>query len=88
VIQAEEKQLIARIQNGDHAALKVLFTHYHTLLCRLASALLKDPEQAKDVVQEVFIKFWRNRHELRITTSLNAYLKRAVVIRRTRIRSW
>jgi RNA polymerase sigma-70 factor (ECF subfamily) len=79
VIQAEEKQLIARIQNGDHAALKVLFTHYHTLLCRLASALLKDPEQAKDVVQEVFIKFWRNRHDLRITTSLNAYLKRAVV---------
>jgi RNA polymerase sigma-70 factor (family 1) len=79
VIPAEEKQLVTRIQNGDHAALKFLFTHYHTLLCRLASTLLKDPEQAKDVVQEVFIKFWRNRHNTKITTSLKAYLKRAVV---------
>jgi RNA polymerase sigma-70 factor (ECF subfamily) len=79
VVPIEETQLIARIQNGDHAALKALFTHYHTLLCRLASALLKDPDQAKDVVQEVFIKIWRNRHDIRITTSLKAYLKRAVV---------
>jgi RNA polymerase sigma-70 factor (ECF subfamily) len=36
-----------------------------------------DPELAEDVVQEVFIKLWESRTELRIKTSVKSYLFKA-----------
>ena len=43
--------------------------------------MLKDPDAAKDVVQEVFLQIWKNRESLEIKSSLEAYLKRATINR-------
>ena len=41
--------------------------------------LLKDESMAKDIVQDVFFKFWTNRDHLNIQSSLKGYLKRSCV---------
>jgi RNA polymerase sigma-70 factor (ECF subfamily) len=74
-----EQELIASLKSDDQKALKKLFELYHASLCSLAYTLTKDKDQSKDVVQDVFIKLWKNRQSLEITVSLYAYLKRATV---------
>jgi RNA polymerase sigma-70 factor, ECF subfamily len=74
-----EKELIILLKKNDQGALKMLFERYHSSLCRLAATIVRDKESAKDIVQEVFIKLWRNRAQLEITSSWNAYLRRATV---------
>lgn len=79
MIPSNDQNLIKSLQQNDRSAIDTIFLKYHSLLCRVSLRIVNDTEAAKDVVQEVFIKLWRNRKELSITVSLEAYLKRAVV---------
>jgi RNA polymerase sigma-70 factor, ECF subfamily len=73
------KALVTLLKKDDPAAMKAIFKNCHSLLCRLVYQMVKDTDQAKDIVQDVFVKLWRNRHTLEIEVSLEAYLKRAAV---------
>jgi RNA polymerase sigma-70 factor, ECF subfamily len=53
--------------------------HYHEKLCRVAYRVVRDADKSKDIVQDVFVKLWIKRESLQIHSSLEAYLKRAVV---------
>ena len=74
-----EKELIALLKINDQKAFGKFFELYHKSLCLLALKIVRDNDQAKDIVQEVFIKLWKNRQRLEIRGSLFAYLKRATV---------
>ena len=56
---------------SDHES---MFKKYYPGLCAFACRILKDPNVAEDIVQEVFMKFWRDRHMLIISESTQAYL--------------
>ncbi len=56
-----------------------LFKEYFAALSNVAYAVVKDQDQAKDIVQQVFIKFWDKRNSVNIEDNIKAYLKRAVV---------
>jgi RNA polymerase sigma-70 factor (ECF subfamily) len=73
-----EVELIALLRSSDSFSIKPIFDRYHAMLCFTAFRILKDHDQAKDIVQEVFIKIYYTRHNLSIT-SLEAYLKRATI---------
>lgn len=47
-------------------------------LARYANVFVKDREQAKEIVQEVFTALWEKRHLLNISCSLNVYLYQTV----------
>ena len=53
------EQLIARIALRDHRAFKVLFDQTAGRLLAVASRVLQDRTQAEDVVQDVFVKLWK-----------------------------
>jgi RNA polymerase sigma-70 factor (ECF subfamily) len=74
-----EEDVASLLNADDQNALNVLFEEYYSPLCLLAFKIVRDRDQAKDIVQEVFIKLWKSRHVLKITTSWKAYLKRATV---------
>lgn len=42
--------------------LETIFLTYHKRLCHYASFVLKDSDDAQDVVQNVFIKFWEHKY--------------------------
>jgi len=55
-----------------------MFHAYWKKLYVLAYRRLRDPELAKDMVQEVFVYCWQQRESIQINTSLEAYLRGAL----------
>jgi RNA polymerase sigma-70 factor (ECF subfamily) len=49
-------QAVARAREGDHAAFRVLVERYQGRAFSLALRVLRDEEQARDVVQDAFLK--------------------------------
>ena len=55
-----------------------MFRMFQPMLVRYAATMLYAQEDAREVVQEVFIKIWQKRDSLEFGTDLKAYLYRAV----------
>ncbi len=57
----QHKQLINKLKEGDKAAFNELFCAYEPTLFAYSMKLTHDAEDAKEVVQEVFLKVWERR---------------------------
>lgn len=70
--QEEAEQLIERCRKRDSAAFATLVSAFQPLVFRVAFRLLCDEDEAKDVVQETFIRVWlsleKYRKEYRFST--------------------
>jgi RNA polymerase sigma-70 factor (ECF subfamily) len=69
-----EKKNIEKLKQGDLKTLEYIFHLYSLPLARYAYSYLNDEERAKDMVQEVFYKLWRDRRQLCINISLESFL--------------
>lgn len=56
----EETRLIARCQSGDQTAFRHLVERYQQYVFAVAFRVVCDEDHARDVVQETFIRVWRN----------------------------
>jgi RNA polymerase sigma-70 factor (ECF subfamily) len=56
----DEAALVARIRSGDESAMGELYDHYSGIVYGVALRVLGNTMAAEDVVQEVFLQFWRN----------------------------
>jgi RNA polymerase sigma-70 factor, ECF subfamily len=70
---------LAALRAGDEQALKGIFQRYYASLLTHAYRITADKDAARDVVQDVFANLWQKRANLDVHTSLQAYLRRAVV---------
>jgi len=61
-------------RSGAEKTLSRLFDQYWKPLFQFSYNLLQDEDDAKDVVQEVFIKLWDRQLDLAIHTSIESYL--------------
>lgn len=58
--QAEdEKALMYRIAAGDEVAFEALYDRYSRLLYSILLSVVKQPPEAQDMLQEVFLHIWR-----------------------------
>jgi len=58
-----EDELVARLREQDETGFRYLYDHYSPALFGIICRIVQDEEQAQDVLQEVFVKIWRNiRH--------------------------
>jgi RNA polymerase sigma-70 factor (ECF subfamily) len=69
-----EKKNIEKLKKGDIRTLEYIYHMYSLNLVRYAFQFVNDEERAKDVVQEVFYKLWRDRESLHVEVSLEAFL--------------
>lgn len=53
--------IVEDLQEGDERAFRTLFEEFYASLCLFATRYLGDREEAADVVQETFLKYW-NKH--------------------------
>jgi RNA polymerase sigma-70 factor (ECF subfamily) len=65
---------MSALKNGDVKAFDKLFAGYGKRLYHFAYGYLKSKEEAEEVVQEVFLRIWRNRKHLNPDLSFKAYL--------------
>lgn len=70
----EDIILVRALKNGDTGAFDQLFALYGKRLFHFALGYLKSREDAEGVVQEVFLKIWRNHKQLNPDLSFKAYV--------------
>lgn len=60
----DEKALILLIKDGDESAFQQLYVYYRDKIISFAYRFLKSEEDAEEIVQETFIRFWQIKHKL------------------------
>lgn len=60
-----DKALLELITQDNTAAYEVLFNRYYSLITRVLLRYSRDPEQIKDWTQEIFVRLWENRKDIR-----------------------
>jgi RNA polymerase sigma-70 factor, ECF subfamily len=70
--------LIRAAQRGDQDAFEQLVRAYDQSVLRLATNLLRSPEDARDVYQEAFLRVYRNLGNFRFDCSFHTWLYRIV----------
>lgn len=68
------QELARKIKRSDSKAFKAAFELFQLKLFSFLHYKLGDTAVAEDIVQEVFIKLWENRHQLKEELSLKSYL--------------
>lgn len=66
------------VEEGDYIAFRELFTNHYASLCNYAMRVVVLHEIAEEVVSDVFVKLWKNRNQIEVHTSFEAYMYRAV----------
>jgi RNA polymerase sigma-70 factor (ECF subfamily) len=56
-----------------------LFKTHFTYLVNVANAIVKDKDEATDIAQQVFLKVWNLKDEIKIDQHIKSYLHRSVV---------
>jgi RNA polymerase sigma-70 factor (ECF subfamily) len=75
-VNHDETELISRCQKGDADALKEIFDQYHKKVYRIAYGVVRQREEALDIVQEVFIKLYRSIRNFKCQSKFYTYLYR------------
>nr|WP_068891792.1 RNA polymerase sigma-70 factor [Pedobacter panaciterrae] len=74
-----DSELIVLWKEGNDTAFREIYLRYDKLLYLYAYKKLRNIEEAKDVVQDVFIWLLNNRNEINLTVGLSGYLYKAVL---------
>ena len=77
-MQVIDNQIFTAVKTGDERAYEQLFRAFYPRLCAFAATFVSDRDEAEEIVQTMFVKIWEQRETLDITTSVQAYLFRAV----------
>lgn len=62
----------------DDDSFELLFKTHFKALHAYGMSILRDEQEAEEIVQQVFLKFWEKRNTLTIETSVKAYLYKSV----------
>lgn len=70
----EDKTTLEHIRKGSKSAFEKILQRYYTTLCAFSNHIVKDKENAEDIVQELFVKMWTQRNQLENIESIKDYL--------------
>ncbi len=76
VVPNEDDILLVRLKEGTEEAYETLIARFQQPVYNLVYRLMDDPGDASDVVQEVFLKIFRNVHNFRGQSSLKTWIYR------------
>ncbi len=71
-------ELSGLLKSDDKAAFTEIYNRYKWVLFLHALKRIRDREQAKDIIQELFTTLWDKRHDLDLRSHLSGYLYTAV----------
>ena len=73
-----DEQLLALLKGGDEAAFTELYDRHWERMSAYVLKVIQSPDDAKDIVQEVFVSIWKRREEIIVSGPLIAYLLKSV----------
>jgi len=69
-----DAHIVKRLKKGDEQAFRTVFDTYHHKLLNFSLKFVHEEDTAREIVQNVFLKIWRNRRKLKPQLSFQAYL--------------
>ena len=85
---SEEASLVAELKAGSEDAYSWLVAHYHGPIYGLLYRMLRDPSDASDVTQEVFLKVVRGMRSFNGNSTLKTWLYRIAIHEASNQRRW
>lgn len=73
-----DEELFSLLKKGDHDAFTEIYNRYSGVLYAHTLKRLQDPEDAMDIVHELFTYLWQKKEEIEITSYLSGYLYTSV----------
>lgn len=73
----DQQHLLDEVKAGNQQAWEFIVREFHGPLYSFIYNMVRHPENAEELIQDVFVNFWTKREKINITTSLKAYLYRA-----------
>jgi RNA polymerase sigma-70 factor (family 1) len=70
-----EKELLGLVAKGDEPAFRQVYDHYRQRIYNLGMYLTRSEIMAEEMVQDVFMKTWENRLQLKKIDHFNAWLR-------------
>ena len=87
-IGSEEASIVADLKAGSEDAYSWLVTQYHGQIYGLLYRILRDPSDASDVTQEVFMKVVRGIRSFKGDSTLKTWLYRIAIHEASNQRRW
>jgi len=84
----DEAEIMTELRSGSEAAFDWLVTYYHAPVYAVVSGILRNPTDAADVTQEVFLKAFRGIRSFRHGSSLKTWLYRIAVRESLNYKRW
>lgn len=75
----QEQALVAACQRGERRAQQSLYERYARAMLNTAYRIVGDEEEARDVLQDAFVKVFSHLHSYRGESTIGAWIKRIVV---------
>jgi RNA polymerase sigma-70 factor (ECF subfamily) len=73
-LSAEDQHILAQLKQSKVSALEVLHKKYAYQLYKVCRGFYLTHEDAEEIVQDIFLKIWNRRNELKLGFSFRAYL--------------
>ena len=70
----KELELVRKLRDGDSSAFDLLFEQYSSKLFYFVNKYLNVKEESEEIVQDVFLKIWKNKREIRNEEAFKSYL--------------
>lgn len=77
-ITYSDQELADLLRSGDRLAFTEIYNRYKGPLYIHAFNLLRDREESKDILQQIFVHLWTGRNEFVLKSRLSGYLYTAV----------
>lgn len=65
MLPTEEVKYIQKMKNGSHRAFNLLYENYASSLYSYCLKWTKSQEESEEIVQDVFMKLWLNREQIK-----------------------
>lgn len=79
LVEPSDRELASRAQKGDTGAFEVLVHRYDGKVLSIAHSFTNDPDDAKDIYQEVFLRAYRALPGFRFGSEFSTWLHRIVM---------
>ena len=74
----QENDLIKRCQSGDQQAMEQIVSQYQNQVYNIAYGMLRNSEDAQDIMQEVFLRVWDKIRQFQLKSCFSTWLYRIV----------
>lgn len=84
----DDAALVARVRSGDTHAFELLMRRHNRRMFRIARSLMRDDDEAEDIVQEAYVRAWLRLDDLTRPAGFAAWMARITLNEgRMRLRS-